>query len=78
MNTISQTLASSQPYSNTFSSVSFQGSTHGPWEQVFLWKPMKIKGRWNWLKKVYRRKLHIIIYPPQGYQYGDAFDILKE
>ncbi len=51
----------------------------GPWESYFAWKPVKdIHGKHHWLKKVYRRECNRIVWPPQGYEYGTLFDVLKD
>lgn len=51
----------------------------GPWEPVFVWKPVKdIHGQWHWLKRIYRRERNVVVYPSQGYEYGNAFDLLKD
>lgn len=50
------------------------------WKKWFAWRPVKVKGRWNWLKTVYRREKRKT-YSTQddwtAYQYGDIFDVLK-
>jgi len=51
---------------------------HGPWQTVFAWKPVKIKGRWFWLQNVYKRRKHIYVYPDKGYEYGTIFDVLED
>ena len=50
----------------------------GPWLPEFAWVPRRIKGRWHWLTTVYRREKNRIVYPHQGYEYGDCFDALKD
>ena len=49
----------------------------GPWKPVFAWKPVKVKGKWYWLKTVYIREKNILVLPHQGWEYGDAFDLLR-
>lgn len=49
----------------------------GPWQPKFLWRPMKIKGRWRWLTTVYCRERHQG-WPPRGWDYGDEFDVLRD
>jgi hypothetical protein len=59
--------------------IQWQGGAQGPWHPVFAWRPRKdIHGRWHWLKTVYRRERNIVVYPHQGYEYGNAFDVLKD
>ena len=51
----------------------------GPWQSDFAWKPVRdIHGQWHWLCRVYKREKNRIVYPHQGYEYGTAFDILKD
>jgi hypothetical protein len=50
----------------------------GPWESMFAWKPVKIKGRWHWLTQVYRRECNRMVWPSQGYEYGNTFDVLRD
>ena len=50
----------------------------GPWRAEFAWVPRRIKGKWHWLTTVYRREKNRIVYPHQGYEYGDCFDALKD
>ncbi len=51
-----------------------------PWKEWFAWRPVKIKGKRIWLKKVYRRKINTYVdYEDWArYEYGDIFDVLKE
>jgi hypothetical protein len=48
----------------------------GPWKPVFTWKPIKIRKRWYWLTTIYRRDRNIVVYPHQGYEFGDAGDFI--
>ena len=50
----------------------------GPWQPVFTWRPRRINGRWYWLTTVYKREKNRIVWPSQGYEYGDVFDVLKD
>lgn len=50
------------------------------WEQWFAWRPVKVHGRWTWLKTVYRKYSWAkSTEQPFGkeYDYGDIFDVLK-
>ncbi len=53
--------------------------TH-PWKAWFAWRPVKIKGKNIWMKKVYRRKINTYVDMEDWtrYEYGDMFDVLKE
>lgn len=58
--------------------MNFRGP-QGPWEPMFAWKPVKdIHGKRHWLKKIYRRELNQYVYPPQGWEYGNMFDVLRD
>ena len=51
----------------------------GPWESWFAVKPVKdIHGRWHWLRRIYRRQRNRVIWPPQGWEYGTLFDVVKD
>ena len=50
----------------------------GPWQPYYTWRPRCINGRWYWLTTVYRRERNIVIYPSQGYEFGDGFDVLRD
>lgn len=56
--------------------IKFRGP-QGPWEPVFVWKPVKINAKWYWLTTVYRRELNQYVWPPQGWEFGDTFDVLR-
>jgi hypothetical protein len=46
---------------------------------MFAWKPVKdIHGKRHWLKKIYRRELNQYVWPPQGWEYGNMFDVLRD
>lgn len=51
---------------------------HGPWKSYYTWKPRKINGRWYFFTTIYRREKNVFVYPPQGYEYGDQFDVLRD
>ena len=51
---------------------------HGPWEPYFSWRPRCINGRWYWLTTVYRRERNLLVWPHQGYEFGDGFDLLRD
>ena len=50
------------------------------WKSWYAWRPVCIKGKWAWLKKVYRReipKTYVNHDDWTNYEYGDIFDVLK-
>ncbi len=51
-----------------------------PWKPWFAWRPVKLKGRRVWFKKIYRRKINTYVDHDDWarYEYGDMFDVLKE
>jgi hypothetical protein len=57
--------------------IKYKGS-EGPWKPYYIWKPRCINGRWYWLSTVYRRERNIAVYPHQGYEFGDGFDVLRD
>jgi hypothetical protein len=57
--------------------IKFRGP-QGPWEPMFAWKPVKISGRWHWLTQIYRRERNKYVYPNQGWEYGNTFDVLRD
>jgi hypothetical protein len=57
--------------------IKFKG-TGGPWQPYYTWQPRRINDQWYWLTTVYRRERNIMIYPHQGYEFGDAFDVLRD
>lgn len=58
--------------------IKFSGP-QGPWEPVFAWLPVQdIHGSWHWLRRVYRRSRNRMVYPDQGWEYGNVFDVLKD
>ncbi len=52
----------------------------GPWKEWFAWRPVKIKNKRIWMKKVYRRSINTYVDQDDWtrYEYGDIFDVLKE
>lgn len=51
----------------------------GPWEPVFAWKPVRdIHGQRHWLRRIYRRERNRMVWPPQGYEFGTVFDVIKD
>ena len=51
----------------------------GPWEPYFAWKPRRdIHGTWHWLRRIYRRERNRMVWPPQGWEYGTMFDVIKD
>ena len=52
------------------------------WQRTFAILPKRtISGRMVWLKTIYRRRVWIytgFIDEPDGFQYGDLFDMLKD
>jgi hypothetical protein len=57
--------------------IKFRGP-QGPWEPIYIKWPKKINGRWYYLTTVYRREKNRVVWPPQGYEFGDEFDVLKD
>ena len=50
------------------------------WKSWFAWRPVRVKGQWCWLKKVYRKeipKTYVNHDDWTRYEYGDVFDVLK-
>jgi hypothetical protein len=58
--------------------IQWKGSAAGPWQPYYAWRPRKINNKWYWLTRVYRRERNIVVYPHQGYEFGDGFDVLKD
>lgn len=52
----------------------------GPWKKWYAWRPVKIKGKRVWMKKVYRRVINTYVDHDNWtrYEYGDIFDVLKD
>ena len=51
-----------------------------PWQQWFAWRPVTIRGKRVWLKKIYRRCINTYVdYDDwKQYEYGTIFDIIKD
>lgn len=52
-----------------------------PWKDWYAWYPVKIKGKWVWLKTVYRKYnwAKSTSFPfGDEYDYGDIFDVLGD
>jgi hypothetical protein len=51
-----------------------------PWQQWFAWYPVKMRGEWVWLRKIYRRNHDA--YVDNGkwtrQEYGTMFDVIKD
>ncbi len=59
--------------------INFSRGPQGPWESIFVWKPVKdIHGHWHWLKRLYRREKNRIVWPHQGWEFGTVFDVLRD
>ena len=51
----------------------------GQWKEWFAWRPVLVKGKRVWLKKVYRRKINTYVDMEDWarYEYGTVFDVLR-
>lgn len=51
----------------------------GTWQEWFAWRPVKVKGKRVWLKKVFRRCINTYVDHDDWtrYEYGTAFDVIK-
>lgn len=51
----------------------------GAWQEWFAWRPIKMKGKYVWLKKIYRRCINTYVDHDDWtrYEYGTIFDALK-
>lgn len=51
----------------------------GDWKPWFAWRPIKVHGRYTWLKTVYRRDTAIYVDNDVffKYEYSTLFDILS-
>lgn len=50
------------------------------WKSWFAWRPVRVRGQWIWLKKIYRKampKTYVNHDDWTTYEYGDIFDVLK-
>lgn len=52
----------------------------GPWKEWYAWRPVKMKGKRVWLKKIYRRTINTYVDMDNWnrYEYGDIFDVIKD
>ena len=52
----------------------------GPWKPWFAWRPVTIKGKRVWMKKIYRRKINTYVDMDDWarYEYGNIFDVIKD
>ena len=50
----------------------------GPWQPVFAWRPRRVNNKWRWLVTIYRRERNKFVWPHQGWEFGDEFDVLKD
>lgn len=52
----------------------------GPWKEWYAWRPVKVKGKRVWLKKVYRRCINTYVDHDdwKRWEYGNVFDVIKE
>lgn len=52
----------------------------GPWKPWFAWRPVKVKDKQVWMKKIYRRKLNTYVDHDNWarYEYGTIFDVIKD
>lgn len=52
----------------------------GPWKPWFAWRPVTVKDKRVWLKKIYRRKINTYVDMEDWsrYEYGTIFDVLKD
>lgn len=52
----------------------------GPWKEWFAWRPVKVKGKRVWLKKVVRRCINTYVDHDnwKRYEYGTIFDAIKD
>ena len=52
----------------------------GPWKPWFAWRPVKLKGKRVWMKKIYRRSINTYVDMDDWtrYEYGDIFDVIKD
>ena len=51
------------------------------WNRWFAWRPVYVRGQWQWLQYVYRYpilKTYETIDLPTRYEYGNIFDVLKD
>lgn len=50
-----------------------------PWKKWFAWRPVKIRDKRVWMKKIYRRSINTYVDQDNWtrYEYGDIFDVIK-
>ena len=59
--------------------IQWSRSLAGPWRPYFAWRPHRdIHGQLHWLGRIYRRARNRMVYPPQGWEYGTAFDVIRD
>lgn len=51
-----------------------------PWKPWFAWRPVNLRGKRIWMRKIYRRCINTYVDHDnwKRYEYGDIFDVLKE
>lgn len=49
------------------------------WQEWYAWRPVKMKGKYVWLKKIYRRCINTYVDHDdwKRYEYGTAFDVIR-
>lgn len=52
----------------------------GVWQEWYAWRPVKMKGKYVWLKKIYRRCINTYVDHDdwKRYEYGTAFDVIRD
>ena len=57
----------------------YRKQTFGDWQEWFAWRPVKVKGKRVWLKKVFRRCINTYVDHDdwKRYEYGTAFDVIR-
>ena len=57
----------------------YRKRTFSEWEEWFAWRPVKVKGKRVWLKKVFRRCINTYVDHDdwKRYEYGTAFDVIR-
>jgi len=52
----------------------------GPWKPWFAWRPVKVKDKRIWMKKIYRRCINTYVDMDDWtrYEYGTIFDVIKD
>ena len=50
-----------------------------PWKKWFAWRPVKIRDKRVWMRKIYRRSINTYVDQDNWtrYEYGDIFDVIK-